>query len=297
MKQLIAYILPQVNVSVNTDHLKAFLKERLPAYMVPSLIMIVDKFEYNTSGKINRKTLPDPVWKTEKRKMVYKTGKIGQNLLQIAKDVLKNDSIDLDSNFFDSGGHSLTAMQMISRIDKEFKAIVSISEFMNHSSIRETLTYLKGLLPEEKQEQSQNRESVAGIVKIWQEVLKTDDDNPESDFFESGGHSLTAMQLISRIEKEFDVNLSIHDFMNKSTLRELIELVTGNIVSEDGAVSQIDVRAELKQVMADVLKTEIDERYDFFENGGNSLTAMQFIARVEKNLTLNYRYMTFLITL
>ncbi len=282
MKQLIAYVLPEDNVFLNTDSLKAFMKDTLPSYMVPALIMIVDKFEYNTSGKINRKVLPEPVWKTEKKKISHKTGMIGQRLLQIVRDVLKNDNIDLDSSFFESGGHSLTAMQMISRIDKEFNVAISISDFMEHTSIRDTLECLKGILPDEITEKKTDNGSIAGVVKIWKEILKSDDDSPDSDFFENGGHSLTAMQLISRIEKEFNVNLSIHDFMNKSSLKDLIELVTGNIVRDDGTLEQTDVRADIIHVMEDVLKTDIDDRHDFFENGGNSLTAMQFIARVEK---------------
>ena len=281
MKQLVAYVLPAENASVDIDSLKKYLKESLPAYMVPALIMVVDSFKYNTSGKINRKSLPEPIWKTEKRKSSGVTGKSGQKLLQIAKDVLKNDNITQDSNFFDSGGHSLTAMQMISRIDKEFNLALSISDFMNHTSIRETAEWLNNLMPDENEEASVKGLSSAKVIDIWKDILKTDNTDTESDFFEMGGHSLTAMQLISRIEKEFDVKLSIYDFMNRSTLKELIEFVTGEI-SVDVPVAETDVKSELIRIMEDVLKTEIDERADFFENGGNSLTAMQFIARIEK---------------
>jgi acyl carrier protein len=62
------------------------------------------------------------------------------------------------------------------------------------------------------------------LTGVWREVLRTDV-GPESDFFEEGGHSLAVLQLVSRLNEHYGVELSMRDIFDHPTLREFARAV------------------------------------------------------------------------
>src|SRR5690606_41277881 len=58
---LIGYVIPAPGAAVDTDALRAALTRRLPAYMVPTALVVLSEFPLNTSGKLDRRALPAPV--------------------------------------------------------------------------------------------------------------------------------------------------------------------------------------------------------------------------------------------
>ena len=63
------------------------------------------------------------------------------------------------------------------------------------------------------------------VVKIWQELLGTETIGIHDNFFELGGHSLIAMRVVSGIKKEFNVELSIKDLFQYTTISDLSEYI------------------------------------------------------------------------
>jgi amino acid adenylation domain-containing protein len=115
--RLLAYLIPAVEIP-NVADLRAFLKERLPEYMVPSHFVMLSEFPLNSSGKVDRNRLasmetPKPVSRAE---FEAPRTESEQMLADIWKEVLGISEVGIHDNFFDLGGHSILVAQVASRV-------------------------------------------------------------------------------------------------------------------------------------------------------------------------------------
>jgi amino acid adenylation domain-containing protein len=116
-KRLVAYVVPVKERACNTSELRNFVKQKLPDYMVPSAFVFLDGLPLTPNGKINRKALPDPEDSSEpKENFVAPRTPVEELLAEIWAGVLKLDTVGIHDNFFDLGGHSLKATQVMSRV-------------------------------------------------------------------------------------------------------------------------------------------------------------------------------------
>uniref|UniRef100_UPI000E31478F amino acid adenylation domain-containing protein n=1 Tax=Pseudomonas syringae TaxID=317 RepID=UPI000E31478F len=115
-KQLAAYLVVEHHDEPLRDALKAFLKESLPDYMVPTHFIILDRMPLSANGKLDRKALPKPDASQLQRQYVAPCTEQEQQMAAIWADVLKVERVGLSDDFFELGGHSLLATQLISRI-------------------------------------------------------------------------------------------------------------------------------------------------------------------------------------
>ncbi|HEY0735657.1 MAG TPA: amino acid adenylation domain-containing protein, partial [Herpetosiphonaceae bacterium] len=96
--------------------LRAFLKERLPDYLVPSIFVQLDALPLNTNGKVDRKALPAPVLTTEQEvELVLPRTPVEQTLAEIWAQILQIEQIGVHNNFFALGGDSILSLQMIAQ--------------------------------------------------------------------------------------------------------------------------------------------------------------------------------------
>jgi len=93
---------------------RAALGQRLPAYMVPTHLEVMDRFPMTPNGKIDRRALPVP--KLETSEYRAPRGRIEEALADIYAELLVLDRVSRDEDFFLAGGHSLMAVRLISRI-------------------------------------------------------------------------------------------------------------------------------------------------------------------------------------
>ncbi|MCW8408689.1 amino acid adenylation domain-containing protein [Legionella sp. PATHC035] len=116
---LVAYLLLDTNHVLDVNELKDFLKSRLPDYMVPALIEILEAFPVLASGKVNRKELPKPT--QQKTETHYKEPKteLAREIALVWEKVFDCNNISVNADFFyDLGGHSLHAAKVISNLRK-----------------------------------------------------------------------------------------------------------------------------------------------------------------------------------
>ena len=121
-KRLVAYVTGE---KTDSTTLKQALKDTLPDYMVPSIIVILDELPLTPSGKVARRRLPVPEYsRDETTPYVAPRNDTEQTLVTIWADVLGLDTdkqqIGINDDFFDLGGHSLLATQLVSRIRDQF---------------------------------------------------------------------------------------------------------------------------------------------------------------------------------
>jgi len=131
---LCAYVIPELNSGLK-DYRK-FLQLKLPDYMIPRYFVILDCFPVNENGKLDKKRLPAPVME---KSSSYKapTTVTEKKLAQIWADVLgiSTNTIGIEDNFFDLGGHSLKAVLVFSHIRKELNVSLPLNEIFVNSTI------------------------------------------------------------------------------------------------------------------------------------------------------------------
>lgn len=121
-KRLAAYLIPQAEAAPSPRELRGFLKNRLPAYMLPASFTILEAFPTTPNGKINRAALPAPERSSAETQKAFQppTTPTEQAMAEIWKDMLKIEQINLFDNFFDLGGHSLLAMRTVAKIQETY---------------------------------------------------------------------------------------------------------------------------------------------------------------------------------
>lgn len=116
---LVAYLQLKKNQSVDLSSFKDFLRRRLPHFMVPPIIEILESFPLLPSGKINRKALPMPKAKVPYIAYVAPKTELEKKISRIWEKELQLNNISVDADlFYDLGGHSLSAAQIVSNLRK-----------------------------------------------------------------------------------------------------------------------------------------------------------------------------------
>ncbi|WAX80950.1 non-ribosomal peptide synthetase [Streptomyces sp. KMM 9044] len=122
--RLVAYVIPGEDVEANPRELRGFVGERLPEYMVPAAVVLLDAFPLTSNGKVDRRALPEPRFTTDGRRRARSPRE--DILCELFAEVLGVPSVGVEDNFFDLGGHSLLGTRLISRIRAVLGAEVSI---------------------------------------------------------------------------------------------------------------------------------------------------------------------------
>ncbi|MBT6053763.1 MAG: AMP-binding protein, partial [Candidatus Scalindua sp.] len=117
--------------------LRGYLAERIPDYMLPATITILDKMPLTPSGKIDRNALPDAdhTGFFPGEEYIAPRNEIEDKLATIWGDLLDKDRIGINDNFFELGGHSLKAVRVISKIHYEFGVEVNLRNLFLYPTI------------------------------------------------------------------------------------------------------------------------------------------------------------------
>ncbi|RAJ26890.1 non-ribosomal peptide synthase protein (TIGR01720 family)/amino acid adenylation domain-containing protein [Pedobacter cryoconitis] len=131
---LVAYYVPAAGGE--PLDVRTYLQEKLPAYMVPAYFMPLDALPLTPNGKLNKRVLPKPVPQTTDN-YVAPSGKIAIKLVEIWALILNADTarISVNSNFFEMGGHSLSAIMLMSRIQQEFGVNIPLLNFFKKPTV------------------------------------------------------------------------------------------------------------------------------------------------------------------
>lgn len=131
-QRLVAYI---INVSSHTDTvdiatLRTSLSKALPDYMMPSAFVFLEVFPLTPNNKIDRRALPPPIKNFSERDLVAPRDSVEIRLVCIWEELLNTHPIGVHDNFFEIGGHSLLAVQLMAKIQQEWQLELPVSTLM-----------------------------------------------------------------------------------------------------------------------------------------------------------------------
>ncbi|HEX2927281.1 MAG TPA: phosphopantetheine-binding protein, partial [Ruminiclostridium sp.] len=136
-KWLAAYVVLE-NDGPDTVKLKEYMKDKLPEYMIPSVITVLESMPLLPSGKIDRRSLPRPGTDqlVGEHDYIEPETEIEIEIVQIWEELLGVKRISVVESFFNVGGHSLLATQLISRIRMKFAVEISLKKFFASPTVR-----------------------------------------------------------------------------------------------------------------------------------------------------------------
>jgi amino acid adenylation domain-containing protein len=155
-KYLCAYIV--VDRELTVGELRRHLLDQLPDYMIPSYFVQMKKMPLTTSGKVDRKALPEPDGSIGTG-VEYEAprNEIEEKLFRIWQEVLGVDKIGIKDSFFELGGNSINIIRMVSLINNEIgielkmadlfvnKTIEELSEYINEKELKNKLKSVQKL--------------------------------------------------------------------------------------------------------------------------------------------------------
>ena len=134
-KYICAYVV--CDSAVDTTEIRRQLTDILPDYMIPRYIMQISKLPVTRNGKIDVKELPKPYINFVESKNDLAVDGIEAQVINLIKDVLSISTLNMDDNFFDIGGHSLKAIQLVNLIEMHLGVRVSLSDLVSGKTIKE----------------------------------------------------------------------------------------------------------------------------------------------------------------
>lgn len=130
-QRLIAYVVAEPTHDESASHdLRRSLQEKLPAFMIPSAFVTLEKLPLTPNGKVDAKALPAPGENDSRRAHVFVAPRtvVEKALAEIWTEILALKEVGVEDNFFELGGHSLTATQVVSRARECFRTELSLRQ-------------------------------------------------------------------------------------------------------------------------------------------------------------------------
>jgi acyl carrier protein len=148
-RRLVGYIVPRGTRSDDADgalggELADYLRARLPDYMVPTAFVTLDALPLSANGKVDRKALPEPRPPRSARPPSDPAAlpAVHRRVLEILGEVLEQDSLSLEDNFFDLGGSSLSAINAHAKLCHAFGRDLPVTLLFQHATIHDLAEHI-----------------------------------------------------------------------------------------------------------------------------------------------------------
>ena len=144
-KRLTAYIVPFVSQPDLVQEIKAFLGEKLPRYMIPSVFVMVDEIPQLLNGKVNYSALlPVNGINDIQRQYIAPRNDMERQIAEIWREIFKCEEISVQDNFFDLGGYSLLAVRLFHAIEQTVGVRIALSHILEAPTIAQQAIWIIG---------------------------------------------------------------------------------------------------------------------------------------------------------
>lgn len=132
--RLTAYVVARPGRVADAHALKRWLRERLPAHMIPAALVRLAALPLSPNGKLDRAALPKPQADSGPRSVAPRDD-LEMRLMRMWEAVLPGQAFGVSDDFFDIGGHSLLAVKLLALIEERLQRSVSLTTLLTHPTI------------------------------------------------------------------------------------------------------------------------------------------------------------------
>jgi len=147
-KRLAAYVVPADAAVPDAESLRATLRKRLPDYMLPAAYVVLEKLPLLPNGKVDRRALPAPKRESEGRDGTFVAPRdpLEGLVAGVWREVLKLERVGVHDDFFEMGGHSLLAAQVVARLAKLLTVELPLRHFFERPTVAAQAAELREML-------------------------------------------------------------------------------------------------------------------------------------------------------
>ena len=156
-KQLIAYVGGPKDIS--GKEIKEQLRTQLPEYMIPKAVILLDSLPTTKNGKLAVNQLPEHHVDLNKEEKEQPKTSLQRNVLMVFKEILNQEEIGINEDFYDLGGDSIKAIRIVSKL-KEQGYSLTINDILQYRTIKE----LSGNLKQNKKRNLDQREVTGPVL-------------------------------------------------------------------------------------------------------------------------------------
>jgi amino acid adenylation domain-containing protein len=160
-KELIGYVVIEEGSGVVGGEIRGRLRERVPEYMVPGRVVVLEAMPLTPNGKLDRRSLPEPdqAGKLAQNEYVAPRNEAEQVIASIWQTVLGLEKIGIHDNFFDLGGHSLLMVQIHGEVLKKWQVELSMVEMFRYPTVNALAERVANGKADQAADESRERET------------------------------------------------------------------------------------------------------------------------------------------
>jgi amino acid adenylation domain-containing protein len=143
-KRLVGYVVPAAGAALDPAGLRHRLAARLPDYMVPASLLVLDALPLTSNGKLDRRALPDPGAAAGPARGRLPGTPEEEILCSLFAELLGLAAVGVDQGFFELGGHSLLATRLVSRIRSTLDAELTVRDLFDEPTVAGLAARLAG---------------------------------------------------------------------------------------------------------------------------------------------------------
>ncbi|WP_411274154.1 amino acid adenylation domain-containing protein [Daejeonella sp.] len=199
-KNLIAFIVPK-NESFDRKEILAYLKSKIPEYMLPAFLEELKQFPLTSNGKIDKQAL-SKLEISDPSSARYEAPQTEQQLklAEIWKEILGVERVGIHDNFFELGGHSLMAVRMMTRLEREIGIHFPLSILFKYPTISSLL--------------SSNEVKPSNMESQWKSLVPIKESGSKSPIYIIHGSGLNVLNF-SSIAKFVDPDQPVYGLQAK----------------------------------------------------------------------------------
>jgi amino acid adenylation domain-containing protein/thioester reductase-like protein len=289
-KHLVAYIVADSNQFTKNERelsqqLRSFLKEKLPACMLPSAFVFLDALPLTPSGKVDRRSLPtvDLSTSVPSESLVSPRTPIEKQLTELWSQVLRTGPIGIYDSFFDFGGDSLRAIQLIVKVRETFQIDLPIVALFDAPAVAQFVEFVLAAINSKNSDTSDaisvaelRNEAVLDLAIQPGAFSSKQVEEPENIFITGVTGFLGAFLLQELLEQ---TQASIHCLVRAADFREGQEKIANNLKKyllwhESYRSRIIPVIGDLAQPLLGVTElqfAELTDKIDVIYHNGASI--------------------------
>ncbi len=144
-RDLVAYYVTDARIV--SSELSEFLRERLPQYMIPSHFIPMERLPLTTSGKVDKKRLPNPATSTADYSTRYAEASddLERQLVSIWRKVLGKEKVGVTDNFFELGGNSIKIIRLAKELSNTLAKEITVPMLFQYPTIRDLMIFVSGV--------------------------------------------------------------------------------------------------------------------------------------------------------
>lgn len=143
---LVCYLVPKADYKLNIAQIKAALQSQFPSYMQPKAYILLKKIPLTLNGKVDNTALPEPNFNIDPNIVNIDTStKEEEQLIILWQTILGISIISLEDNFFDIGGGSLLAVNLLIKIKDKLGVELSIRDIFTYPTLKEQAKFIQSL--------------------------------------------------------------------------------------------------------------------------------------------------------